>query len=39
MALFDESEDFFQIEYGKIVHLPISEVEGESVGNGVLIKN
>ena len=39
MALFDGSEDFFRIERGKTIHLPISEVEGTSVGNDILIKN
>ena len=39
MALFDGSEDFFRIERGKTIHLPIGEVEGTSVGHEVLITN
>ncbi len=39
MALFDGTEDFFSIERGKTIHLPISEVKGSSVGNDILIKN
>ncbi|MEB3309966.1 MAG: hypothetical protein VKJ02_07005 [Snowella sp.] len=39
MALFDGTEDFFTIERGKTIHLPIGEVKGSSIGNDFLIKN